>query len=248
MKTRGGFLLLILSLVLSGFSVAQHPPAAEHQQAPPQHAQPAGHGAQQPADGGTEGALSQASHEAAGEGEGHNEFKQSPTVKWLAGLLGLAPSAAYWVLITINFLIIAAAIFYFSKSSVPAMFRARTESIQKSMEEARKASEEANRRLGGIEERLSRLDTEIAKMRAAAEAEAAQEEQRIMATVEEEKRKVVQSAESEIAAAVKLARRDLKAYAAELAVSLAEKRIHIDPGTDHALVSSFVDQLGKVGR
>ena len=45
------------------------------------------------------------------------------------------------------------------------------------MEEASKASEEARRRLGEIEQRLSRLDAEIAAMRASAEADAAAEEQ-----------------------------------------------------------------------
>ncbi len=84
------------------------------------------------------------------------------------------------------------------------MFRNRTASIQKAMQEAQKASAEANRRLGEIETRLSRLDAEIAGMRATAEKEAVAEEVRIKAAAEEDGRKIVESAEQEIAAAAKL--------------------------------------------
>jgi F0F1-type ATP synthase membrane subunit b/b' len=59
---------------------------------------------------------------------------------------------------------------------------------------------------------------------------------------------VVELAELEIAAAAKAARRDLKAFSAELAVSLAEKKIQIDPETDQRLVSTFVSDLGKDGK
>ena len=128
-----------------------------------------------------------------------------------------------------------------------ALFRNRTASIQKAMEEARKASEDANRRLAEIEARLSRLDAEIGGMRAAAEKEAAAEEQRIKAAADEDARKIVESAEQEIAAAAKSARRELTAYAADLAVSLAKKQIHVDAATDQALLRSFAQQLSANG-
>ena len=49
--------------------------------------------------------------------------------------------------------------------------------------------------------------------------------------------------EQEIAAAAKLARRELTAYAANLAVSLAAKQIKVDTATDQALVRSFAQEL-----
>src|SRR2546428_2615366 len=115
------------------------------------------------------------------------------------------------------------------------------------MDEARKASEEANRRLGDIEGRLSQLGVEIAEMRAAAEKEAAAEEARIKAAAEEDARKIVESAEQEIAAAAKSARRELTAYAADLAVSLAKKQIHVDTNTDRGLLRNFGQQLPTNG-
>ena len=59
---------------------------------------------------------------------------------------------------------------------------------------------------------------------------------------------MIETAESEIAAAAKSARRELKIYAAELAVELAKKNIKVDPQTDAALVRDFVSQLGKDGK
>jgi F0F1-type ATP synthase membrane subunit b/b' len=45
-----------------------------------------------------------------------------------------------------------------------------------------------------------------------------------------------------------VAQRDLKSFAAGLAVDLAEKKIHVDDATDKALVSGFAAQLGKDGK
>ena len=193
--------------------------------------------------------LAHASNEAAGKHEEEQEegaeFKQSPSVKFVANHTGLSAKGAYWTLVILNFLIIAALVGWALKKNLPGMFKSRTETIRKSMDEARKASEDANRRLSDIEGRLSRLDGEIAEMRKTAEADAVAEEQRIRAAAEEERRKIVEGSEQEIDAAAKAARRELKAYAANLAVTLAEKRIQVDAKTDEGLVQTFVHQLGK---
>ncbi len=179
----------------------------------------------------------------AHEDDEQAQFKHSWMVQWVAKLTGLNLDYAYWLCVVLNFAIVAGAVGYFSKKSLPGMFRNRTSSIQKAMQEARKASEDANRRLGEIEARLSRLDTEIAGMRGTAEKEAVAEEARIKAAAEEDGRKIVESAEQEIAAAAKLARRELTSYAANLAVSLAARQIKVDPATDQALVQDFAREL-----
>ncbi len=188
--------------------------------------------------------LVKESREAAGEDE---QFKHSPSVQFVAKLTGLDLEHAYWVCVLLNFALIAAAILWISKKNLPGLFRNRTASIQKAMEEARQASEDANRRLAEIDTRLSKLDVEIGGMRAAAEKEAAAEEQRIKAAAAEDARKIVESAEQEIALAAKSARRELTAYAADLAVSLAKKQIHVDASTDQALLRNFAQQLSANG-
>jgi F-type H+-transporting ATPase subunit b len=188
------------------------------------------------------GELAKESREAAAEDE-NAQFRHSASVQMVAKLTGLSLDNAYWLCTVLNFAIVAGVVFYFSKKNLPGVFRNRTASIQKAMQEARQASEDANRRLGEIEARLSRLDAEIAGMRATAEKDAAAEEARIKAAAEEDARKIVESAEQEIAAAAKLARRELTNYAANLAVSLAAKQIKVDAATDQALVQGFAREL-----
>jgi F-type H+-transporting ATPase subunit b len=205
---------------------------------------PQGSQAKQPEDMGAQ--LAEQSQEAAGEAQGENdELKKSAAVSFVARVTGMSLEHAYWLCMVLNFAVIAGVIVWFSRTKLPGVFRNRTASIQKAMEEARKASEDANRRLSEIEARLARLDTEIGSMRATAEQEAAAEEARIKAAAEEDTRKIIEAAEQEVAAAAKTARRDLKAFAANLSVELAERMIRVDPATDHALVRNFSDQLGS---
>jgi F-type H+-transporting ATPase subunit b len=189
--------------------------------------------------------LAHETREATGEEKDETaEFKQSASVQLIARLTGLSLSNAYLLSIMLNFAVIAAAIIWASRKYLPGMFSARTAAIQKAMQEAQKASDEARRRLAEIESRLMRLDVEIGMMRDAAEKDAAAEEARIQAAAEEDARKMVEAAQQEIAAAAKTARRELTAYAADLAVGLAQKQIHVDAATDQALVRNFAGELG----
>jgi F-type H+-transporting ATPase subunit b len=175
------------------------------------------------------------------------QFKHSASVQLISKLTGLSPDGAYWLAVVLNFAIVAWVIVWAAKKNLPAMFRSRTASIQKSIEEARRASEEAHRRMSEVESRLARLDGEISGMRAVSEKEAAAEDARTKAATDEELRRIVESAEQDIASAAKAARRDLTAYAADLAVALAEKQIRVDAATDQALVRSFSRNLSNDG-
>jgi F-type H+-transporting ATPase subunit b len=183
-------------------------------------------------------------HGESGEDE-TAQFKHSGSVQLISKITGLSADGAYWLAVVLNFAIVAGVIVWASRKNLPALFRSRTASIQKSIEEARAASEDARRRITEIEARLGRLDDEISAMRANSEKEAAAEEARIKASTEDELRRVVQSAEQEIESVVKSARRELTAYAADLAVALAAKQIHVDTATDQALVRTFSRYLSN---
>ncbi len=187
------------------------------------------------------------SREAAGEEKDEmEEFKHSPSVQLVHRITGLSVQQSYWACFIFNFVVIAAVLVWAGRKYLPGMFRDRTAAIQKAMREAQKASEEARKKLAEIEARLQKLDVEIGMMRDAAEKEGAAEEARIQAAAEEDARKIVATAEQEISAAAKAARRQLTAYAADLAVGLAQKQIHVDAATDQALVRNFAGQLGSV--
>jgi F-type H+-transporting ATPase subunit b len=189
--------------------------------------------------------LAHETREAAGEEKDETaEFKQSASVRAIARLTGLSLGNAYLFSVVLNFVVIAGIIFWAGRKYLPGLLSARTAAIQKAMQEAQKASEEARRKLAEIESRLMKLDGEIGMMRDAAEKDAAAEEARIQAAAQEDARKMVESAQHEIASAAKTARRELTAYAADLAVGLAQKQIHVDAATDQALVRNFAGELG----
>jgi F-type H+-transporting ATPase subunit b len=191
--------------------------------------------------------LTRETREAAGEDKEEKDktsFRQSASVRFIADKLGISTETASFLSFLFNFAVIAGILIWATRKHLPGAFRARTAAIQRAMQEAQKASEEARRKLAEIDSRLMRLDGEIGMMRNAAEKEAAAEEARIRAAAEEDARKILESAQQEIAAAVKAARRGLTAYAAELAVGLAQKQIRVDAATDQALLRNFARQLG----
>lgn len=213
------------------------PPATPQAQAP-------GH---EPAAGASQekGKLKSPLDENAGEPD---SLRRSPTVLWLARKTGMTPNQAYWTAVGINFAVVFFLIALLMRKKLPGYFSGRTTAIQKGIEEARKMSEEARARLTEVEGRLSRLDADIAAMRSEADENAKAEEQRIQQSSEEERRRIVSSAEQEISMAANAARRDLKSYAGELAINLAEKKIHVNQHADEALVREFTARLGKDGQ
>ncbi len=200
--------------------------------------------------------LVEASKRAEGEEpEGKDQTEEmkhglehSTMVQKMARLFGISVQSAYWIAMAINFAIVFLAIGWVMKSKLPAMFRMRNEAIQRGIAEARAASEDAQRRLKDIEVRLSKLGEEVNAIKASAEKESAAEEARIRTQAENDVKRVLESAEKEIDAAGKQARRDLKSLAAGLAVDLATRKLQIDQQTDEGLVRNFVAQLGKDGQ
>ena len=240
MKMKKSFAAAILALCLLAGGVLyaqQATPPASPQNSPISSGQQADENQNSPAQ-----ELARTSNTAA-EGDETIGFKHSPVVRWISSKLGISVEAGYWILYSLDFAIIAVLIAWFWKKNIPAAFRTRTASIRKTMDEAQAASADANRRLGEIEARLAKLDQEIAKMAAAADTEAAAEEARIHSAAEQDSRRIIEAAQAEIESSARLARRELKSYAAELAVALAEKRIQVDPGTDHQLVQNFSQEL-----
>jgi F-type H+-transporting ATPase subunit b len=225
-------LLLAAAMLVSAFAVAQS-----------SQSQP-GNGSE--AQVSADQTKSDRNKEAPAEDE-TTPFKHSASVKLLAKITGLSLDGAYWLAVVLNFAIVAGVIVWFSKKNLPAMFRGRTATIQESLEEARTASADANRRLAEIESRLKHLGEEIGQMQATAEGNAAAEEQRIKAAAEEDARRIVESAQQDIAAAARAASRELTAHAADLAVTLASKQIRVDESTDQALVRRFAKDLASDG-
>ncbi len=243
----------VFLFVVFGFAVlaAQQPSAPSPSPSSSANQQQATSAEQQPSnnpDTVTGEELTGAASGEAGEKEENAQFKYSKSVIWMGHLLGLGPHAAYLVYWFLNFVLVLLFFVLLFRSSIPQMFRDRTQAIQKGIREAQAASADATRRLSDIETRLSKLDSEVAEIRGSAEREAAAEEQRILQATEEDKRKILEGVETEVTAIARNARRELKTYAATLAVDLASRQIKVDEPTDQALLRDFVGQLGKDGK
>jgi len=239
-------LLALLSAVpLRSFAYAQVQSAAQpSQQAPAGPTKREAHQAT-PDQKTIGGELAEETREAEGEGEENANLKHAAPVRWLARKIGLSVHQAHMLALFLNFAIIAVIVSWAVRKFVPGMLRDRSASIQQALQEARTASQDANRRLADIENRLRQLDVEIGQMQATAEKEAQAEDVRIQKAAEEDIRKVALAAEQEIAAAAKQARRELTTHTAGLAIALARKQINVDSNTDQVLVRTFASKLAS---
>ncbi len=180
----------------------------------------------------------------AEERDENDAYRHSPMVGKIGHLFRMSPETASTVFEVGNFALLAIGVGFLMAKILPKTFRDRNSTIQKHLLEARVATEQANVRLNSVEERLSKLDEQIAGMKTQAEKDAAADEARMQAAVEEEKRKILAAAEGEIAAASQHAQRQLQQYAAELAIEQAAKKLVITAETDRLLVQSFARRLG----
>jgi F-type H+-transporting ATPase subunit b len=173
----------------------------------------------------------------------NDEYLHSPAVRALGAKLGMNAEQAATAFTVANFVVLALLVGWFLIKTLPKTFRNRSTVIQKHLVDARTATEEARARLSSVEDRLSKLDGQIAAMRSQAEKDSANDEQRIKASVEDEKQKILTTAEQEIAAATALARRQIQQYAAELAIDQAAHKLVVTAETDRLIVQSFARRL-----
>ena len=143
----------------------------------------------------------------------------------------------------LNFAILAGAILFALWKYLPKTFRARREGIQHRLVDARTATEQAQQRLAAIEQRLARLDEEIAAISKQAEKDSVEDEARIKASIEAERQRIVEAVSKEIAAAAAPPGRDLKRFAAGLAVDRAAQRLVLTEDDDRGLIEGVLGKL-----
>ena len=173
------------------------------------------------------------------------QYRHSAIVQKLGKMFGMSTETAATTFEVVNAVVLFALVGLFLAKTLPKTFRERTSSIQKHLVDARTATEEASARMNSIEERLAHLDVQINEMRAQAERDSAADEIRIKASVEDERKKILASADQEIAAATLQAQRQLQGYAAELAIEQAARKLTISAETDRLLVQNFARRLGN---
>jgi F0F1-type ATP synthase membrane subunit b/b' len=146
-----------------------------------------------------------------------------------------------------NFGILAVGLGYLMGKHLPPLFGSRTKEIQQGIAESQQMKQDAERRSAEMDARLNSLGAEIERFRTECAAEMQQEGDRIGQETAAQLKKIEQQAAVEIESVGKTARRQLKEYAGELALGLAEERLrgHMDNATGSALVDDFVRDLER---
>jgi len=146
-----------------------------------------------------------------------------------------------------NFAILAVGLGYMANKFLPPFFHSRTAEIQQGITEAQQIKRDAETRAAQVEARMQKLGEEIDQFRAQSREEMRQEGERIQQETVKQLRHLEQLAQQEIEAASKTARRELKSYAAQLALDLAEQRVRarLNTGTETALVDGFIHDLQR---
>jgi F-type H+-transporting ATPase subunit b len=181
------------------------------------------------------------------EEEEESNYLHTPLVASIGRALHLSVETTAKLFLFINFAIIALAIVIPIAKILPKAIRKRNTTLSQNLESARKTTTDANARLGAVEAKLSRLDEEIAKIRAQVEEESLQDATRIKAAIEEERARIVASAEQEISVTAAQAKRGLRHFAADLAIERAVRQLVLTPETDRALIAEFVTETTQNG-
>src|SRR5438132_1382061 len=156
------------------------------------------------------------------------------------------PGFELWKFINLAVFVIALVYILTRKANLGEAFRTRRDNIRRDLSRAQQERDAAVAKLKEVEERLAKLDSEVAAIQEQSKHETAEERERIARSTETEMTKLSEQGQREIESAGKIARQQLRNYAAETAVGLAEEMIRRDmkPEDDARLVARNIEELG----
>jgi F-type H+-transporting ATPase subunit b len=145
----------------------------------------------------------------------------------------------------INFALVAGVIVWLCVKKGPGFFGRRADVISSDIQKSTEAKKKADQQLQDAETKLQNLEKEVADLRATAQRESAAEADRIRDLTVTDEQKIAEAGKAEVVAAERTARLELKALAANLAVSGAESLLvkQLTPAAQEALINNFVKTL-----
>jgi F-type H+-transporting ATPase subunit b len=148
----------------------------------------------------------------------------------------------------INFLILFGGLGFVLRKPLKAMLAKRTTDIGETIRNAEGERAGAETKAGESQARLSGLDAEIRRLKAAAEEEGRLETGRISRAASEEAERLRKLVRQEVEEQVRLGVRELKAHAAARATDLARERIRkrLTPELQAALIDKSIDRLSHL--
>jgi F-type H+-transporting ATPase subunit b len=148
-----------------------------------------------------------------------------------------------------NFLLLVAILYLFLKRNIKIdeKFKADAELIQSSIESARIAKDEAEKRLAEMEQRMATINEEVEKVKAETARQAEEERKQILESAQREAEKIVLAAQREVDSELRLARKKLRKHLADLSVAQGRKIIEteINDQDQSRLINDYIEDLGK---
>ncbi len=181
-------------------------------------------------------AQAQPAHETPAAQPGHAVESEAPHEE------SLLRTAARFA----NFAILVGVLAYFLKAPIAAYLVTRGTRIREALVTAAETREAATAQLAEIARKLQTLPAELEALKAQGAQDVIAEQARITQVAAVERERLLEQTRREIATRLRLARRELTAHAADLAIKIAEERIRrsITPDDQLRLVDRFTSQLG----
>jgi len=146
-----------------------------------------------------------------------------------------------------NFAILAGALGYLIAKKGGPWFASRSQAIRSGIAQAEEIRADAEARAAEVDRKLAGLQAEIEHLRGKARREQEAETERVRQQTAADLARIQEHAIREIDAAGKSARLELKRYAADLAINLAEQKIRrqMTPELQAGLVENFALDLDR---
>jgi len=180
------------------------------------------------------GAAPAAEHAASGEpGASHETAHEGSSLGTIAARL-------------FNFAVLAGTLIYFLRSPLMAFLAARRTEIRAALVKAAELGATSAKQVADIEARMAALPAEIEALRARGTADVAAEEARIAAAAEADRVRLAEQARRQIDLQLRVAKRELVAHAADLAIALATERVRrtIRDDDQRRLVDAYLSRVG----
>jgi F-type H+-transporting ATPase subunit b len=145
----------------------------------------------------------------------------------------------------VNFAILAWVLVYFLRAPIQNYLAGRSRDIREDLESARALRARAAAQVAEIERQLAALPGELEALRARGSADLQAERERLAQAAAAVRQRLLEHTRREIELKLRVARRDLVEYAADLAVDVARSRIAttITPDDQLRLVDRYAGQL-----
>jgi F0F1-type ATP synthase membrane subunit b/b' len=157
------------------------------------------------------------------------------------------PGAELWKFFNLA-LFVGLMVWVLTRANIGNAFRTRGESIRNELEKARSERDAALAKLKEVEERIAGMNEQLNSIKERSRIEATEEHKRITQSTQEEISKLSTQAQREIEHAAKAAKNDLRKFAAEQSVRIAEDLIKRDmrPEDDTRLMTRGVEEMGAM--